>query len=329
MQVKTIEQLKRLKPQDGQFVAVEDEGAEYIFRENRPDLTPDDNAIHASVVHGREDDRWEKEKAQETSGGGSGSAYPQSVITTTENRVLTSADQGIIIALAPGLTIKLPATAENGETYIIVSPAGVTVDPNGNDVLGGFNTDAPFEPGVVTLRLMAIDLGAGLSWVADEQTEILNYSATKTYRRGDMVLDDDRVFLSINNGNTGNPVTNPSYWTKISSHQSAYQEMEFGVARELGVGYTNSTARPLVVFVSLSLGIAPDVGSGGRFGRAQVYVGGVMIADIRPTNFDSTTGIYAGRIPFTIIVPPGATYQINDAGDPGLTGVGSWFESWL
>jgi hypothetical protein len=70
MQVKTLTELQRLKPHDGQFVAVEEEGAEFIFRENRPDLIPDGGTILASTVPGRDNDRWEKEKAQGSGGGG-------------------------------------------------------------------------------------------------------------------------------------------------------------------------------------------------------------------------------------------------------------------
>lgn len=216
IRVETIAELKAIK--FGRFdtiFCVETE-KEYYLEPNGSGLTPN-NDDYIQAAHG-DDYRYVSMEARGSGGGGGGgSPYPQQIITVTESRALTPADQGIIFVLAGGVTLTLPATADNGETYIIVAFGNVTIDPNGNDVLGGFNTNQPFIPGMVVTNLVAIDLGFGLSWTAAEQTEMLNYSNLKTYRRGDMVLYDNVLYISISNSNVGNEVTDITKWLALKS----------------------------------------------------------------------------------------------------------------
>lgn len=233
--------------------------------------------------------------ALEGGGGGGGSAYPQNVTVLTTGRELTPADQGVVIMLGTGRTITLPATAENGETYIIVAPVGVTIDPNGNDVLGGFNTDLPFIPGMVALTLMAIDLGAGLSWTAAEQTEMLNYSNLKTYRRGDMVLDDDDVCLSVANSNVGNPVTDITKWLKFAAVQYiegeiAFSDLSFAASAApsgLTTGWYKITQAGKLRMLDIYLSLL-----GASTGVTAVDIGSAKASEIRDALVSATEDIF-------------------------------------
>lgn len=295
IRVETLAEVKRIK--FGRFdtiFCVETE-KEYYLEPNGSGLTPDDDD-YIQAAHGA-NFRYVAMEARSTGGGGGGggSPYPQQVITVEESRALTPADQGIIIVLAGGVTLTLPATADNGETYIIVATGGVTIDPNGNDVLGGFNTDQPFIPGMVVTNLVAIDVGAGLRWTAAEQTEILNYSNLKTYRRGDMVLDDDGVCLSVDNSNVGNPVTDITKWLKFAAVQYiegeiAFSDLSFAASAApsgLATGWYKITQagklRMLDIYLSLS---------GASTGVTAVDIGIVKASEIRGALVNATEDIF-------------------------------------
>lgn len=120
---------------------------------------------------------------------GGGGAYPMPVKTITADTTLTAADQGVIFCMDG--TVKLPATAANGTTYLVVgSPNDVFIDTNGSAITGyGAGTsETPLRPGS-NLQLVAFN-APSLIWLAVPLSNPADWRDFYTYRKGDLVWSD-------------------------------------------------------------------------------------------------------------------------------------------
>ncbi|GAB4436342.1 MAG: hypothetical protein OHK0011_19490 [Turneriella sp.] len=212
VRVETIEDLKRIRFSEFDKVFCRTKEKEYYLK-NDAGLSPDDEDI-IQAAHGSTF-RWVAQKARNSGGGGGGggsSPYPDTVTIVNSSRTLTPSDQGIVQVWTTGLTVTLPANPALGETYKIVAPFGVTINPNGRMVYGGINRNTPFVPGRTYFEMVAIDFGGVISWGVKQFGEFFPYSASKVYGVGDAVRSGTKLYFSIADNNEGNPLTDATKW---------------------------------------------------------------------------------------------------------------------
>jgi hypothetical protein len=145
-------------------------------------------------------------------GGSGGSAYPDNVTIITEPTTLTPAHQGIVVCM--GAKVTLPTSAPDGTTYkLIGSPGDVIIDTNGAPIVGlGAGTD--IKPGDPVITIVAVNV-PNLIWGIANKKAAYNYHSDRTYLYGDIVQDSGNYYLSINDQNLGNPLTDTTKWRLI------------------------------------------------------------------------------------------------------------------
>jgi len=166
------------------------------------------------------------------------------------------------------------------------------------------------------------------------QAGIPEYDASTTYYIGSFCQVAGVVYVSILDNNTGNAVSNPSYFSTLKAYlgyatvatTGAYADLTgkpslFGVgqtwqnvlvSRVKDTVYTNSTGAP--IFVSTGY-----FTTGGANSTMTAYVNSVVVAVDKG---DSTNGGSSATLSF--VVPNGSTYYIT--GSKTLTGSAFWSE---
>lgn len=342
MFVSTLAQLKLTKPSDGASLRVLATNSEYTFRENRPDLVADDDAILASTVPGRENDRWERETATSSGGGGGGSfasqaeaeagtdttkymnplrtaqaiaalgggggsAYPDSATAFAVDGSLTELNQGLVFVTGLGVTLTLPDDPAPGTTYKFVSVTGFfSINTGAGSIL-------TLGSGTIKIGIYRFTLvyGGSGSWlVVDAATDLAVYAADAVYPRGAKVIGDGTdVYISLDELNVGNALTVTNKWRKVPRfYDNLLTDVTGSVSLDVARDAGNETLMAVIATV--------NTGSGNGTVLVSIDGAGGYPARIEGPASDSVTTT------LTFFVPAGSTYTLQvDNGTPALVAV--------
>lgn len=273
-------------------------------------------------------------------GGGSGAAYPDNVTVASSPGIfpLTSANQGFITAVVPGVEFVLPDTAEDGEIYRFIDGGQeyTVTTSTGLLTLGGSSFVVAGNGRKVTVLAYNFLPFPGLVWnhIAPDSYHV--WSTNINYRKGELVEYPSAsgiLYISGQNSNLGvTPGTAIDNWYRLTGVLSPLVVVNETVNRAVDTVYNNDflPSQAITVYIRVS----HPRGNNGEVGVSSVTLTTVSGPE-DVASFDPGPSVIAGATlspityTYTIIVPPGATYELKTTGstvgyEPSIT---SWHES--
>jgi hypothetical protein len=226
-----------------------------------------------------------------------------------------------------GLTVGWNFSAGQGEVDLLLGPQSGTGGLNiyALDSAGNFASTTPIfaltQAGALTLGgTLSVQPGTSGN-LAVNYTQLTNGSLSPTL--GNLTVNGTTTLgaTTVPEATAGsNPVPLDQVQSLIPTLFSSVNDVTG--SRALGTTYTNSTGKPMMVGVSLYIDASPN-GQRGQYG-AYAYVNGAQVTSCGYYGYSA-----GGNIPngLSFMVPPGATYQVNNASSYGSS-VQAWTETY-
>jgi hypothetical protein len=209
--------------------------------------------------------------AQASSGGG----YPDTLTGIGVDTTLTLGMQGIVLGVI-NATLTFPSTAADGVTYKIRCTGGRLTLSFGPGVPINF-TETVIGAGN-GLDLIAVNSGGTLYWFA-MTPRTSAYDSGVSYRIGDLVTNSGQIYMSKENGNIGNALTNSTKWKNLTGPASLYAKLSD--VKSSGTNGGNFTTGGLQVR---------------ELNTIDFDANGIIVAPLASNRFKLNIGLYRAKI---------------------------------